>query len=99
MYRSGNYNKMISEDLQNDPTFAREYILVTMNEDKLSLIDSLKQMIEKMGISEFAKLTGFQRSNISRFVSTNEFPQINTLNKYLAPFNLKVKIDVEKVVA
>lgn len=97
MYRSESYDKFISKQLQDEPEFAREYILSSMKEDKLSLVDALKLMISKMGVSEFAKLADSHRSNISRFISTDEIPKLETLNRYLAPFKLRAKLEVELV--
>ncbi len=96
MRRSKNYDEFFSEQL-HDKDFAREYLLQTMKEDGLTLVETLKQMIQRMGITEFASLVGNQRANISRFVTTDEHPRMETLNRYLAPFNLQVKLDIEDV--
>ena len=66
-------------------------------EEGLSLLDALVTVIGKMGVTEFADLAGMQRSSVARIISQKSPPKLETIDKMLAPFALKVKIDVEKV--
>ncbi len=97
MYRTKSFDEMVSKELQ-DPMNAREFMLASMEgEDGKNLIDALKRTISIMGVSEFAELIGVQRSNVSRMLSQDDIPKIETLNRYLEPFKLRVRIDVEEV--
>ena len=48
-----------------------------------------------MGIKEFSEISGVRIQNISDFVNGRKNLKQETLNKYLAAFNLKSKIVVE----
>ena len=95
MYRSESFDSLLSAKLQN-PVFAKEFLLSSMDsEDSLSLPDALRRVISCMGIKEYAEMSGIHRTSISRMLDRNDVPKIATLNRYLAPFNLQVKIEVE----
>ena len=97
MYRTDSFDKLLSGKLQ-DPAFATEFLLSSMEgEDGLSLVDALKRVICCMGIKEYSKISGIHRSSISRMIAQNEIPKIETLDRYLQPFNLKARVEVEEV--
>ncbi|MCB9027136.1 MAG: hypothetical protein H6625_12505 [Bdellovibrionaceae bacterium] len=96
-YRTESFDAYLSEQLQN-PEMAKEFLLSSMEgEDSLNLIDALKRTISCMGIKEFSEISGIHRHSISRMLSQDDIPKIETLNNYLAPFHLRVKIQVEDV--
>ena len=95
MYRTESFDKLLSAKLQ-DPELDREFLLSSIRgEDSLSLIDALKRVIACMGVKEYAAMSGIHRASISRMLSSDETPRVATLNRYLSPFKLRVKIDVE----
>ncbi|MDE3270023.1 MAG: hypothetical protein OYH77_07040 [Pseudomonadota bacterium] len=95
MYRTESFDKLLSGKLQN-PEFGREFLLSSMHgEDGLDLIDALKRVIACMGVKEYSAMSGIHRASVSRMLSSNETPRVATLNRYLLPFKLRVKIDVE----
>ena len=97
MYRTESFDKLLSEQLQN-PDFAREFLLSSMEgDDGLDLVNALKQTINCMGIKEYSEISGIHRNSISRMLSQEDIPKIETLNRYLSPFNLRARFDVEKV--
>lgn len=99
MYRTKSFNEMLAEELKN-PGFAKEYLLASMEgEDGMDLLGALKHTISVMGIKEYSEISGMKPSNISRMLSQEEIPKIQTLNKFLAPFKLKVRVEVEDIVA
>ena len=95
MYRTESFDKLLSAKL-HDPEFGREFLLSSMQgEDGLSLTDALKRVIACMGVKEYAAMSGIHRASISRMLASDETPRVATLNRYLSPFKLRVKIDVE----
>ena len=94
MYRTRDFDKHLSEQLKN-PSYRKGYLLSLMKNDNgeegLSLFDSLKHIISKMGVTEFANLTDMERSSISRILSQDSSPKLETLNRLLIPFGLKLK--------
>ena len=97
MNRTKSYDKIMSEKMQN-PEFAKEYILASMEGDEpQTLIEALFEVISIIGIKEYSELVGLHESSISRAISVGDIPKIETLNKFLAPFNLKARLDVEEV--
>ena len=100
MHRSNDYDSYVAEQLR-DSEYRQSYLLALMStvdgEEGLSLLDALVSVIGKMGVTEFADLAGMQRSSIARIMAQKSPPKLETIDKMLAPFGLKVKIDVEKV--
>lgn len=96
MYRNSYYNQMLSKKLNGSKTFAQGYLLTLMEgDDGLSPLDALKHTIQSMGILEFSKWAGIPEKSVSRMLRTPDAPKVETLDRYLAPFGLKVKIGVE----
>ena len=100
MHRSNDYDSYVAGQLR-DPEYRQSYLLALMStvdgEEGLSPLDALVSVIGKMGVTEFADLAGMQRSSVARIISQKSPPKLETMDKMLAPFGLKVKIDVEKV--
>ena len=97
MYRTESFDELLSEQLQN-PEFAKEFLLSSMEgDDGLDLVNALKRTISCMGIKEYSEMSGIHRNSVSRMLSQEDIPKIDTLNKYLFPFNLRAKFDIEEV--
>ena len=97
MYRTESFDKLLSEKLKN-PEFASEFLLSSMEEeDGLSLVDALKRVICIMGIKEYSEMSGIHRNSVSRMIAQDDIPKIETLDRYLFPFNLRAKVEVEEV--
>lgn len=100
MRKTRDFNQLLLKELQN-PDFAREYFLSKMKELEgekgLSLFETLKHLIKIVGVKEFANLVEMDKQSISRMISQDKLPKIDTLNRLLAPFHLKVRLDVEKI--
>jgi DNA-binding phage protein len=96
MYRTNSYDEMISEKMKNK-RFAQGYLLTLMEgEDGLSVEESLKETIRSMGITEFSAVAKVPRPNVQEFLKGKRKLKNETLNIYLKPFGLKIKITVEK---
>lgn len=97
MNRSKSYDQELSEKLKN-PKFAQNFLLTLMEgEDGLSVEDALKHAIQRMGIKEFSEVSNIPSPNIVDFLKDRRRPKPETLDLYLHPFRLKIKIELEKV--
>lgn len=97
MKRSENYNAEISKKLRN-PDYAIEYIMALMEgPEGLSPEDALRDTIEVMGITEFAKMAKVEKSRVVEFTKEKRNLKPSTLDTFLKPFRLKTKLIFEKV--
>lgn len=99
--RTTNYNEYLTEQLQ-DKIYRKEFLsqLISPTDDEddpVDLFTSIKLIISIMGVTEFAKLVGMERSAVSRMQSQTHLPKIETLDRLLKPFGLAVKLDVQDV--
>ena len=96
MYRNNAYNELLAREFENID-FAREYILglVHDEDEPMSVVDDLRFTIPRIGVREFCDLTGKSKSDINKFLNGERNPKTETLNDYLLPFGLKVRIDLE----
>ena len=93
--RSKNWDENLAKKLQ-DREFAKHYLLALVNDERLSLKDALKEVIQSYGISEFAKVCGIVQPNISRALEEGSNPTLMTLEKLLKPFSLSISaVDLE----
>lgn len=97
MHRNESYDEKLSRELQ-DPEFAQGFLLtLTEGEEGLPLIDALKHTIAKMGVTEFSEVSGIPAGSIGQFLNGTRKPKPETLDQYLKPFRLKVKVVAERV--
>lgn len=98
MYRHGSYDEMVAKILKKSKKNARLFLFNLMEgDDGLSPIEALKHSIKGMGIKEFSQMANIPEKSISRMLSSDSIPKIETLDKYFAPFGLQVKIEIEEV--
>ena len=98
MYRHGSYDEKLASKLRGSRKFARGFLLALMeDEDGLTPLEALKHTIHKMGVREFSEMATIPEKSVSRMLSIDEIPKLDTLDRYFAPFGLKVKIDLENV--
>lgn len=93
MRRSSSYNEQLSKRLHN-----KKYaigFLESLMEDGLSLEESLKVLIQSMGIKEYSKLSGIEPSNIVEFIKGKRNLKRSTLDKYLKPFGLRTELTLK----
>lgn len=92
MYRSDSYDEMISKKMQN-PIFAKEYLLSLVNDEDepMEIEEALSFAISRMGVTEFSKMINESKSNVGNFLNGTRKLKEETLNKYLAPFGLRIK--------
>jgi antitoxin component HigA of HigAB toxin-antitoxin module len=96
MYRKGEFDRDLARDLKN-LKFAQEYLLGLFEEEEFTVEKVMKIFIDSMGITEFAKIVGEKKSNVSSFLNGRRKLKEETLNKYLKPFKLKIVKAIQKV--
>ncbi|MCB9086690.1 MAG: type II toxin-antitoxin system RelE/ParE family toxin [Bdellovibrionaceae bacterium] len=100
MYRNKDFDEYVSQEMR-DPLYRREYLISMISGDDgvepLPLFDALKIAIGRMGVTEFAELVRMERSSVSRILSQSTIPKVETLDRFLKPFGLRVKLDVIEV--
>ena len=96
MFRHGSYDAQLASKLQ-DTEFAREFLLSLMEgDDGLPLLEALKQTIRRMGVQEFSAISSIPAKSISRTLNNDRMPRLETLNRYCAPFGLRVCLTLKK---
>lgn len=101
MKRSNSYDEKLSQKLKNR-RFAQEYLLTLVDpddEDALEIEDALRLAISKMGTTDFARLVDEDKANVDKFLKGSRVLKEETLNRYLRPFGLRVRKELEKIVA
>ena len=68
-----------------------------MEEDGLNVEEALRHTIQRMGVKEFSEVSGIPSPNIVDFLKDRRRPKPETLDLYLHPFHLRIKMDLEKV--
>jgi plasmid maintenance system antidote protein VapI len=77
--------------------FAQVFIRALIEgEEGLSVEAALRHTIARMGIKEFAQLAKVPQPNVSEFVHGKRKLKPETLNQYLKPFKLRVKLVLEE---
>ena len=94
--RNKNFNEMLAKEME-DFEFAQGFLLVQIEEHGETIQDALIVAIEAVGLSSFAKNNNFSIQSVSDFVHKKRECKIATIDKFLEPFGLRVKLDIEKV--
>lgn len=99
MRRHRTYDERLAEELRN-PEFASTFFLTLMEgNDGFTLLEALQHTIYRMGVKEFAKKAKIHPKSVSRMLAGSSLPKLETLDAYLAPLGLKVRIVPEKKAA
>lgn len=86
--RSKDWNEGLAEDLRN-PNFAREFLAAAV-EEGVPLKKALAKVIRATGVKEFANSVGMQSPNVLRAIHPKHNPTLETLERLLKPFKLKI---------
>ena len=86
--RSQDWNVGLAEDLR-DPEFAREFLLAAMDEGVVIQV-ALGKVIRAMGVKEFAAKVDMAAPNVQRAINPRHNPTLETLNRLLDPFRLRL---------
>lgn len=98
MYRSDTYDQNFSRRMKNKK-FAQEYILSLIEDEPMTVEEALRFTIQRMGTSDFALFVGDIVQSVDKFIKGNRKLKPETLDRYLRPFGLKIKISIEKLKA
>lgn len=98
MYRKNSYEEMFSKQMQ-DPEYAQGFLLGLINfeEEPMEIEEALRVVINRMGVTDFARMIGENKSNVASFLNGSRKLKEESLNKYLKPFKLRIKKTVEEV--
>jgi DNA-binding phage protein len=88
--RSQDWNVGLAEDLR-DPAFGRDFLLAAMDEG-VAIQVALGKVIRAMGVKEFAARIDMAAPNGQRAISPRHNPTLDTLNRLLAPFELRLAL-------
>ena len=88
--RTKNWDEGLAKDLKN-PEFAREFLMAAV-EEGVPLQQALGKTIRAMGVKEFAEKIGMESPNLLRVINPQHNPTQATLNRLLAPFDLKLTL-------
>lgn len=96
MPRYSTFEEDLARELRNRE-FAAGFLMTLMEgEDGLSLLEALKETIQRMGVKEFAKKARIHPKSVSRMLASPSIPKLETLEAYLAPFGLRAKVVLER---
>lgn len=96
MNRTESFDEYISRHMKNIE-FAQSYFLgLIEGKEHYTIEEALKMCIQSWGIKEFSHKSKVPASNIVDFIKGRRKLKPETLNQYLKPFKLKVKLTVEK---
>ncbi len=88
--RSTDWNNGLAKDLKN-LEFAQQFIQASL-EEGIPLQAVLGKVIRAYGVKEFAAKVKLPSSNLVRTISPQYNPTLDTLNRLLKPFALKVTV-------
>ena len=97
MYRNNAYNEELAKQLK-DQEFAREYFLALVegDEEPISIEEALRIVIPQMGVAEYSRSITKSKTDVDKFLRGERNLKRETLNEYLKPFDLVVKLVLEK---
>ena len=82
-----------------DSEFAQQYLLnlIEDEEEPMSVEDALRMAIPRMGVAEFSRMIKKSKTDVDKFLRGERNLKPETMNEYLVPFKLRVKVSLEKV--
>ena len=88
--RGRDWNAGLAQDLR-DPEFARDCLLVAMDEG-VPIQTALRKVIRAMGVKEFAEQAQMAGPNVLRAIHPQHNPTQATLNRLLKPLRLRFSL-------
>ncbi len=89
--RSTDWNEGLAQDLKN-LKFAQEFIKAALDEG-LPIQQVLAKIVRAYGIKEFAQKIKMPSSNIIRAINPDYNPTLETVNRLLSPFKLRLSVE------
>ena len=96
MKRSSSFDEDLAKTLRTRRAVQGYLLGLTEGEDGLELEDALRNTIMRMGIKEFCLMTKIPMPNVMEFLKGKRHPKPETLEKYLRPFGLRVRLLLER---
>lgn len=98
MRRNSSYNEDVARSLREGGRYGvREFFLgLTEGDDDLELEQALRITITRIGIKEFCEMSKIQMPNVSAFLKGRRKLKPETIDTYLKPFGLRVRLVVAK---
>lgn len=90
--RTQDWNKGLVHDFK-DSTFVKEFINAALDEG-VPIQDVLRKLVDVVGLKETSKKTKMPSPNILRALNPKHNPTLDTLNRILRPFGLKLSVTV-----
>jgi len=87
--RSKPWDQDLSFEYLKEPQHRRGYFLGLIDEG-FSWRESLKLLIKRIGLKEYAELSGFQSSNLLAQLSEDKDIRLSTLEKMVAPLGVSI---------
>ena len=94
--RHKNFDVMVAKSME-DPKYAQCFLLVQIEEHGETIQDALILAIEATGLATYAKNNGFTIQSVSDFVHKKRECKVATFDKFMKPFGLKIKLEIEKI--
>jgi len=88
--RTRDWNKGLASDLKN-ATFVREFINAALDEG-VPVQEVLRKLVDVVGLKETSKKTKIPSPNLVRALNPKHNPTLDTLNRILRPFGLKLSV-------
>lgn len=98
MYRNNAYDEDLAKEMQN-PDFAQLYLLnlIEDGDEGMTVEEALRMAIPRMGVAEFSRRIKKSKTDVDKFLRGERNLKPETLDEYLVPFNLRIKVTLEKV--
>ncbi len=88
--RTRDWNKGLAHDFK-DSSFVREFVNAALDEG-VSIQEVLRKLVDVVGLKETSRKTNMPSPNILRALNPKHNPTLDTLNKILRPFGLKLSV-------
>lgn len=95
MHRHDSFYEMASRTLRESKEAVEGFLEASVETDQ-PIEEALRELIWRMGVSEFSEMSGVDQPQVSKFLHEKINPTEKTLNKFLKPFGFKIKKTIEK---
>ncbi|MBC85865.1 MAG: hypothetical protein CL677_01705 [Bdellovibrionaceae bacterium] len=95
MHRHDSFYDMMSKGLRESKKAVMGFLEASV-ETEQPIEEAIRELIWRMGVSEFAEMSGVDQPQVSKFLHGKINPTEKTLNKFLKPFGFKIKKTIER---
>ena len=93
--RSVDWNEEFSKELLASKNDRKEYFIALLDEG-FSWREALRQIVQTIGLKEYAKLSDFKAPNLSSQLSEDKDIRLSTLEKIMAPIGPELSFDIKR---